>query len=344
MKNHQNISFQICTIPGALLGDSMNKPSVNILIFTYNQESFVKETIESVLNQSYENITKIIIADDGSTDNTPKIINEYARNNPSIVPILAKKNMGIAYNMNRALKRVEGEYVSFLDGDDLMNIQKIQKQVNYLNENLDFVACAHDMNVFDSCKKEFKGKYSKIINFKKIVSPISVKAIFDPSLLICPSSIMYRSKIIPVEGLDNRLKYWYEFLFIVEVLMNGDMGFIDEILGIYRLHGSNVTSSDDFKKLGFENSLMVYSIIISRYPELYAQVKKRKSITYFAKILQCIREGDNENAKNISKGLISNGNFLKGLTAYLASFLFNEGRVEKLYQNRRLLKLFLKFI
>jgi glycosyltransferase involved in cell wall biosynthesis len=283
----------------------MNEPSVNILIFTYNQESFVKETIESVINQSYGNITKIIIADDGSTDKTPQIINEYAINNPSIVPILAEKNRGIAYNMNRALSHVEGDYVSFLDGDDLMNIQKIQKQVNYLNANLDLVACAHDMNVFDLCKEEFKGKYSKIINFKEIESPIGVKSIFDPSLLICPSSIMYRSKIIPVEGLDTRLKYWYEFLFIVEVLMRGDMGFIDEVLGIYRLHDTNVTGSNDFRELGLENSLIVYSIILSRYPELYSQVKKRRCTTYLAKILECIRYGDNNKAKNLSRVLMS---------------------------------------
>ena len=72
--------------------------------------------------------------------------------------------------------------------------EKIEKQVNYLNANPDLVACAHDMNVFDSCKEEFNGEYSKIINFKEIESRIEVKSIFDPSLLICPSSIMYRRK------------------------------------------------------------------------------------------------------------------------------------------------------
>jgi glycosyltransferase involved in cell wall biosynthesis len=62
----------------------MSKPSVNILIFTYNQENLVKETIESVINQSYDNITRIIIADDGSTDKTPEIIERYALNNPQL--------------------------------------------------------------------------------------------------------------------------------------------------------------------------------------------------------------------------------------------------------------------
>lgn len=117
---------------------------MNVLIFTFNQETIVKETIESILNQSYENINKIIIADDGSSDDTPYIIQEYALDNPQIEPILAKKNKEIAYNMNRALQRADGEYISFLDGDDLMFQQKIEKQVKYLNTNPDLVGCAHD--------------------------------------------------------------------------------------------------------------------------------------------------------------------------------------------------------
>ena len=321
----------------------MIKPTVNILIFTYNQEAIVKDTIESVINQSYENINKIIISDDGSTDRTRDIIMEYANNNPIIEPVLAKKNKGIAYNMNRAIKLVDGEYASFLDGDDLMYTDKIKKQVEYLSVNPDLVACAHDMDVFDSCKKKIIGKFTEKINFKKIDEKIDVKSLFDPSLLICPSSIMYRVKNIPENGLDTRIKYWYEFLFILEVLMNGDLGFIDEILGIYHLHSNNVTSSDDFKELGLENSLIVYSIILSRYPELYPLVKKRRNVTYLAKILENIQYGNNNKAKMLSKVLMSEGSFFKGFAAYFALLILNKKRADKLFQNKKFIKAFLKY-
>lgn len=124
------------------------------------------------------------------------------------------------------------------------------------------------IDVFDSCKDKSLGKFSEIISFTKIEGKISVKTIFDPALLLCPSSTMYRNEKI-LSGFDNRLKYWYDFLFIVEALMNGDMGYMDEILGLYRLHGANATSSEDMKELGLENALLAYSIITSRYPELY---------------------------------------------------------------------------
>ena len=90
----------------------MNDPSVDVVITTYNQENFINDTINSVIKQSYENIGKIIVSDDGSTDKTPSIIETYVSNNSLIEPVLAKNNKGIAYNINRALKRVDGDYIS----------------------------------------------------------------------------------------------------------------------------------------------------------------------------------------------------------------------------------------
>lgn len=321
----------------------MRKPSVNILVFTYNQENLVKETIESVISQSYENITKIIIADDGSTDRTPGIIKEYASKNPSIEPVLANKNKGIAYNMNRALRRADADYISFLDGDDIMFHQKIEKQVNYLNVNPDLVGCAHDMEVFDAFKEESLGKFSEVISFSKIQGRISIGSIFEPSLLLCPSSTMYRAENIPIDGFDNRLKYWYDFLFIIEALMKGDIGFVDEVLGLYKLHGDNTTSSQDMKELGFENALLAYSIIISRYPELYSLVKKRRNATYIAKILTCIKNSDSKRSKALSRVLMSEGSYIKGFGAYLLSRVLNKKGAEYLLNSKRLSKVFLKY-
>lgn len=315
----------------------MSKPSVNILVFTYNQENLVKDTLESVINQSYENISKIIVADDGSIDKTPEIIKEYALNNPLIEPVLAKKNKGIAYNMNRALNRADGDYIAFLDGDDMMHPQKIEKQVKYLVKNPDLVACAHDVDVFDSVKGESLGKFSEVINFSKIQNRITVQLIFEPSVLLCNSSIMYKYEKIPVNGLDTRLKYWYEFLLIVEVLMKGDLGFMDEILGVYKLHGANATLSRDMNELGLENALLAYSIIISRHPELYYLVKKRRTATYVAKILYYIKNKDIERAKNLSRVLMSEGSFIKGMGSYILSSILNEKRVDRLLNNKKLL-------
>jgi glycosyltransferase involved in cell wall biosynthesis len=322
----------------------MNNPSVDVVIITYNQENLIKETIESVINQTYDNLMKIIITDDGSTDKTPKIIEDYAENNPIIKPILAKKNKGIAHNINRALKYVSSDYVCIMGGDDLMHTQKIEKQVNYLNSKDDLVACGHDMDVFNTNTNQSMGKFSEIISFKKVNGELNIKSIFDPSLFICPSSFLYIREKLPKNGFDTRLKYLNDFLFTVELLMKGNIGYTDEILGTYRIHGNNVTSSDDAKKMAFEDALIAFSIIISKYPELMKLVKKRKEALYIDQILKSVGEGNSKRAKILSKVLIYECSYFKGIGAYLISFMLNKERVDYIYQNRTLLKFFLRFV
>jgi glycosyltransferase involved in cell wall biosynthesis len=322
----------------------MDKSTVDIIVITYNQESLIEETLDSILNQTYDNINQIIVTDDGSIDRTPNMINEYAKDNPLIKPILAKKNKGIAYNINRGLKEIEAEYVSITGGDDLMHEHKIEKQVNYLNLNVDSVVCAHDMDVFNTNLEQSLGKFSDIISFKKIEGKVNVESIFDPSVFLCPSSFLYKSEIIPENGFDTRLKYLNDFVFSVDILMKGNLGFIDEVLGTYRIHGNNITSSEEAKMMGFEDALIAFSIILSRYPELYKLVKQRKVATYLDQILKSIKNGNDKKAKILSKVLMTDGSYFKGLLAYLLSIVLNKAIIDKIYGNRKLLKLFLKFI
>ena len=322
----------------------MNKSTVDIIVITYNQESLIEETLDSILNQTYDNINQIIVADDGFVDRTPFIINEYAKNNPLIKPILAKNNKGIAYNINRGLNLIEAEYVSITGGDDFIYQHKIEKQVNYLNLNTDSVVCAHDMDVFNTNLGQSLGKFSETISFKKIESKINVESIFDPAIFLCPSSFLYKSEIIPENGFDIRLKYLNDFVFSVDILMKGNLGFIDEVLGIYRIHGNNITSSEEAKMMGFEDALIAFSILLSRYPELYKLIKQRKIATYLDQILKSIKNGNNKKAKILSKVLMTDGSYFKGILAYVLSIILNKSIIDKIYGNRKLLKLLLKFI
>lgn len=318
--------------------------TVDVAIIAYNQEDFITETMNSIVNQSYSNIQRIIVTDDGSTDSTQKIVEEYSLNHPKVVPVLAKTNRGIAFNVNRALKHVGADYLCIIGGDDPMHPDKIEKQVNCLVNNKDLAACAHDVNVFNTDSGEILGKFSDLISYKKVQGILNVKSLFDPSLFLNASSVMYRTEKIPENGFDLRLRYLNDFLFNVEVLMKGDMGFIDEVLGTYRIHGNNVTVSEDALKFGFEDALIAFSIIISKYPELRGVVKKRKEATYMDQILKSIKENDKKRAKTLSRVMISEGSYLKGISAYILSNLLNKKRVDNIYNNKGLLKFVLKFV
>ena len=92
------------------------KKSVSVIIPVYNVEKYISKTVESVINQDYSNV-EIILVDDGSPDNSNKIIDEMARRDHRIVCI-HKENGGVSSARNAGLKIAKGEYVTFIDGDD----------------------------------------------------------------------------------------------------------------------------------------------------------------------------------------------------------------------------------
>lgn len=99
---------------------------VSIIVPIYNAEKFIKKCIESILNQSYKNL-ELILVNDGSKDNSSKIINQYKNNKR--VNIFTQKNHGAAYTRNFGLKQATGKYVTFIDSDDFIDKDYIEKYV-----------------------------------------------------------------------------------------------------------------------------------------------------------------------------------------------------------------------
>ncbi|KOP37322.1 glycosyltransferase family 2 protein [Flavobacterium sp. WLB] len=107
---------------------------VSILTPTYNTEKFIRATIESVQNQTYQN-WEMILVDDASTDETVKIIADFAEKDNRIKLFKLPKNSGNGFARNVALEKASGKYIAFLDADDLWFPNKLEKQLQFLNAN-----------------------------------------------------------------------------------------------------------------------------------------------------------------------------------------------------------------
>ena len=106
---------------------------VSIIMPSYNTGRFIKETIESVLAQSYP-VWELIIVDDCSTDNTDDVVNQYLADE-RICYIKNDTNSGAAVSRNRALREAKGKWIAFLDSDDLWEPDKLQKQISFMIDN-----------------------------------------------------------------------------------------------------------------------------------------------------------------------------------------------------------------
>ena len=120
---------------------------IDILLATYNGEKYIKEQIDSILNQSYTNFN-LIISDDSSTDSTVEILKEYEKKDERIKLIVQKENLGYIKNFEYLLTQVNSKYYMFSDQDDFWVNDKVLKSYNKLvKENLDLVFC--DLEIVD---------------------------------------------------------------------------------------------------------------------------------------------------------------------------------------------------
>jgi glycosyltransferase involved in cell wall biosynthesis len=126
---------------------------VSIACITYNHEKFIAKALEGFVSQKTSFKLEIIIADDNSTDGTPKIIKEYHTKYPDLIrPVLRDVNIGSRRNALETLNMCKGDYIALCEGDDYwIDNKKIQKQVEFLEKNHDFVMCTHNVKVeFDN--------------------------------------------------------------------------------------------------------------------------------------------------------------------------------------------------
>jgi glycosyltransferase involved in cell wall biosynthesis len=125
---------------------------LSVILLTYNHEKFIAESIEGILTQQVNFPFEIIVADDHSTDRTEEIVEDYRKKNPGLIKgFYNKRNLGARYNLIKAYNCVKGKYIAYCEGDDYWtDPHKLQKQVDFLEKNEDYVLCFHNINNIDA--------------------------------------------------------------------------------------------------------------------------------------------------------------------------------------------------
>jgi glycosyltransferase involved in cell wall biosynthesis len=140
---------------------------VSVIIPVYNDEKYLKQCVESVLTQTYTNL-EIILVDDGSTDHTPEICEEY-REKYDQIRVLHKKNGGVGSSRNAGLALATGEYVLFVDNDDWLEKHHIEELYKLAKENNVDIA-AGNFNIFYEDTSTFSYWINDDTYFKKVYS------------------------------------------------------------------------------------------------------------------------------------------------------------------------------
>lgn len=245
-----------------------NSPLVSIAIVTYNQKPFLEELIESVLAQSYKNV-EIVVADDCSTDDTKAMLLGYEKSYPGkFVLIFSDKNLGITLNQMRAHFACTGKYIAWTGGDDLMFPEKLSKQVAFMEAHPDCHIVYHNLEVFQSETGKVLHLYN---NSRNKARTGDIRKLIKHGCFNGACSNMIRRDKAPTYGFATDLLISSDWFYYLETLKNnGRIYYIDEVLGGYRRHEGNITSSS---AATFEIRFMdIYNTIekLKSYPENYS--------------------------------------------------------------------------
>lgn len=243
----------------------MNEPFVSIIMSNYNSELFVGKAIESVLNQTYNNFEFIII-DDASSDSSREIIDSY--NDSRIIKHYFTQNEHMCYAFNYAISEAKGEYIARIDCDDMWEATKLQKQIEYMENNLECGACFTLVTVVDENENLLTSKHTDRVNLfetKNRTQAEWIRYFYFNGSCLCHPSVVIRKKVIEDVGIYNySLVQIQDYDLWVRISKKYHIYIVQERLVRYRwfLSGKNVSAPSDTTR---NRSNFEFTYVLSRY-------------------------------------------------------------------------------
>lgn len=211
-------------------------PKVSVIMPTYNQqESYLREAIESILNQTLKDF-EFIIVDDGSTDKgSIEMLREYARLDPRIRVVENQKNQGIIRSLNRALTLSTGEFVARMDSDDIALPKRLEKQLDFLNQHPRYVLVGAWATIIDGQGEEI-GQLEFPSAYAAIRSTLLMR-----NAILHPTWMLRRSLISSVGPYDETAAYAEDYEFLLRIARKHPIANIPERLLRYRFNTAGLS-------------------------------------------------------------------------------------------------------
>lgn len=278
----------------------LNNIVVSVCMSTYNHEEYIEEALNSVLEQDCNFEYEIILSNDQSTDNTHNVITRIIENHPNGTRVRyfnQPRNLGINNNLIFTLEKARGNYIALLEGDDYwVDIKKLQKQYEFLENNKDFSICTAALKsiipneglVLRKYENQIEGVTYDLKNIRKI----------RPNYL----NMFFRQAALDINMLKN-FKYSGDNAIFIMCLAKGKGYFINQIMGFRRTHANGLWSSMSEKekiKMGSNQYIGLFkypifrkyvrSILFSIYLDLLVLEEDKKYIFKSLKLIRSPKE------------------------------------------------------
>jgi glycosyltransferase involved in cell wall biosynthesis len=222
----------------------MDNPTVSIVIPSYNHEKYVSETIESILNQTFQDF-EIIITDDGSSDKTVEKIKQFS--DPRINLYIFKENEGACKALNNSINNSNGKYIAYVSSDDVWEPDKLEKQVKFLDKNPRIAAVFTKVKVIDEESNDFtneKHTYYSVFDQKNRSNAEWLRYFFLNGNCLCHPSVLLRRSVYNDVGLYNEnMANIPDFEMWIRICLKQNIHILDEKLIKFRVRDKEANAS-----------------------------------------------------------------------------------------------------
>ena len=264
---------------------SLDNPKISIIVPVYNTANYLEECLDSLINQSLEEI-EIICIDDKSEDDSPKILEKYASSDKRIKLLYNKENTGQALARNIALKSVKGEYVSFMDSDDKIDLNAYEKVLNFSEEN------NLDMVLFNVVRFDRKGIIGGSELHEKSIQKLNSNTnilennefVYDTS----PCNKLIKTSLIEENNIEFVDRLYEDLLFSMELFTSTDsVGVLPDVKYYWRRRRDKSNKSTTQNRTNKKN-IADRIFIINQIEELFKSNEKYNSLldSYHFKLLE----------------------------------------------------------
>lgn len=257
-------------------------PIVSIIVPCYNQAQYLPMTLDSVIAQTFDN-WECIIVNDGATDNTENVALTYCNKDSRFV-YYKQENKGLSAARNVGIRLSKGDYLQFLDSDDILAPQKLEKQVAIMQDSVvDVCTCHHDM--FND--EDFENRYTYPLSEARqnfTIKDLSTTFLITPHDSLCKKCFLEEHNITFVE----KLRSIEDWLFYATLIVKGAKFVeINEILAHYRIHQDSMSKQQKTMCVSsIQAAFYLYDLIPQDSREEYIQYESVRQIDRILLLMQ----------------------------------------------------------
>lgn len=244
---------------------------VSVVMPSYNNGKYLKESIESVLNQTYERL-ELIIVDDCSSDESRAILTRYAENDQRVRYIFHKQNKGYAATLHDGVRETSGEFITTQDSDDIWNMHRLEKILEIFKTKKEVSIIHHDADIIDTQGNLIKRSYcsaNDLSNEERSGNPFNL-LLRENFVFGC---VVMRKKCLNICGFpDTRLDYAMDWYYWIKLSGEFVFYYLPESLVYYRIHERNMSRTDTENFIA--DHVKMYEIIQNEYKGL-SKIQRR---------------------------------------------------------------------